>query len=98
MSDFQKFKDAVKMMALLQLTLEQMDTLKGTSIYSKKIKQKMNSLERDIEISIKEPISRLDNTDELMMNDIQNKIEMILDLSLEEMAQLRIVIEENKNG
>ena len=98
MSDFQKFKDAVKMMALLQLTLEQMDTLKGTSIYSQKIKQKINNLERDIEAIVREPMKRLDQTDELMMNDIQNKIEMILDLSLEEMAQLRIVIEENKNG
>jgi uncharacterized protein YoxC len=97
MSDFQKFKDAVKMMALLQLTLEQMDTLKGTSIYSQKIKQKINNLERDIEAIVREPMSRLDQTDELMMNDIQNKIEMILGLSLEEMAQLRVIIQENRN-
>jgi uncharacterized protein YoxC len=97
MSDFQKFKDAVKMMALLQLTLEQMDTLKGTSIYSQKIKQKINNLERDIEAIVREPMKRLDETDELMMNDIQNKVEMILGMSLEEMAQLRIVIEENRN-
>jgi len=97
MSDFQKFKDAVKMMALLQLTLEQMDTLKGTSIYSQKIKQKINNLERDIEAIVREPMSKLDQTDELMMNDIQNKIEMILGLSLEEMAQLRVIIQENRN-
>jgi len=97
MSDFQKFKDAVKMMALLQLTLEQMDTLKGTSIYSQKLKQKINNLERDIEAIVREPMKRLDETDELMMNDIQNKVEMILGMSLEEMAQLRIVIEENRN-
>lgn len=97
MSEFQRFKDAVKLMALLQLTLEQMDTLKGTSIYSHKIKQKMNNLERDLEAIIREPMRRLDNTDELMMNDIQNKIEMILDLSLEEMAQLKMVIEESRN-
>ncbi len=98
MSDFQKFKDAVKLMAMLQLTLEQMDTLKGTSIYSQKLKQKMNNLERDIEKVIKEPMSMLDHTDELMMNDIQNKIEMILGLSLEEIAQLRMVIKENRNA
>lgn len=98
MSDFQKFKDAVKMMALLQLTLEQIDTLKGTSIYSQKLKQKINNLERDIEAIVREPMKRLDETDELMMNDIQNKIEMILGMSLEEMAQLRILIEENRNG
>ena len=75
-----------------------MDTLKGTSIYSQKLKQKMNNLERDIEKVIKEPMGMLDHTDELMMNDIQNKIEMILGLSLEEIAQLRMVIEENRNA
>lgn len=97
MSDFQKFKDAVKLMAMLQLTLEQMDTLKGTSIYSQKLKQKMNNLERDIEKVIKEPMGMLDDTDELMMNDIQNKIEMILGLSLEEMAQLKVIIKEARD-
>lgn len=98
MSDFQKFKDAVKLMAMLQLTLEQMDTLKGTSIYSQKLKQKMNNLERDIERVIKEPMGMLDDTDELMMNDIQNKIEMILGLSLEEMAQLKVIIKESRDA
>lgn len=97
MSDFQKFKDAVKLMAMLQLTLEQMDTLKGTSIYSQKLKQKMNNLERDIERIIREPMGMLDDTDELMMNDIQNKIEMILGLSLEEMAQLKVIIKEARD-
>lgn len=98
MSDFQKFKDAVKLMAMLQLTLEQMDTLKGTSIYSQKLKQKMNNLERDIERIIREPMGMLDDTDELMMNDIQNKIEMILGLSLEEMAQLKVIIKEARDA
>lgn len=98
MSDFQKFKDAVKLMAMLQLTLEQMDTLKGTSIYSQKLKQKMNNLERDIERIIREPMGMLDDTDELMMNDIQNKIEMILGLSLEEMAQLKVTIKEARDA
>ena len=98
MSDFQKFKDAVKLMAMLQLTLEQMDTLKGTSIYSQKLKQKMNNLERDIERIIREPMGMLDDTDELMMNDIQNKIEMILGLSLEEMAQLKVIIKDARDA
>ena len=98
MSEFQRFKDAVKLMALLQLTLEQMDTLKGTSIYSQKLKQKMNNLERDIERIIREPMGMLDDTDELMMNDIQNKIEMILGLSLEEMAQLKVIIKEARDA
>lgn len=96
MNDYQRFQNAVKLMALLQLTLEQMDTLKGTNIYSQRMKQKINNLERDLENMIREPMKRLDGTDELMMNDIQNKIEMILDLSLEEMAQLRVIIEDSR--
>ena len=74
-----------------------MDTLKGTSIYSQKLKQKMNNLERDVERIIREPMGMLDDTDELMMNDIQNKIEMILGLSLEEMAQLKVIIKEARD-
>lgn len=98
MSDYKRFQNAVKLMALLQLTLEQMDTLKGTAIYSQRMKQKINNLERDIENVVREPMKRLDGTDELMMNDIQNKIEMILDLSLEEMAQLRVTIETERDA
>ena len=54
----------------------------------------MNTLEKSIERMIREPMSKLDGTDEMMMNDIQNKVEMILDLSLEEIAQLKLVIKE----
>ena len=47
---------------------------------------------------IREPMSKLDDTDEMMMNDIQNKVEMILDLSLEEIAQLKAVIKEGRDA
>lgn len=98
MTEFELFKNGVKLMALYQVTLEQMDILKGSPIYSKRIKQKMNSLEKDIEILIGEPMRRLDQTDEMMMNDIQNKVDMILDLSLEEIAQLKAVIKEGRDA
>lgn len=97
MKDFELFKNGVKLMALYQLTLEQMDLLKGTPIYAQRVKQQMNSLEKSIEHIIKEPMRKLDQTDEMMMNDIQNKVEMILDLSLEELAQLKAVIKESRN-
>lgn len=98
MTDFEVFKNGVKLMALYQLTLEQMDMVKKTPMYSQRIKQKMNSLEKDIELMIAEPMRRLDQTDEMMMNDIQNKIDMILDLSLEEIAQLKAVIKEGRDA
>ena len=85
-------------MALYQVTLEQMDLMKGTPIYSQRVKQQMNTLEKSIERMIREPMSKLDGTDEMMMNDIQNKVDMILDLSLEEIAQLKAVIKEGRDA
>lgn len=98
MTEFELFKEGVKLMALYQVTLEQMDLMKGTPIYSQRVKQQMNNLERSIEMMIREPMSKLDGTDEMMMNDIQNKVDMILDLSLEEIAQLKAVIKEGRDA
>ena len=89
MNEFEAFKNGVELMALYQVTLEQMDIMKGSAIYSQRVKQQMNNLEKSIEMLIRKPMEALDNTDEIMMTDIQNKIDMILDLSLEEMAILR---------
>ena len=97
MTEFELFKNGVKLMALYQVTLEQMDLMKGTPIYSQRVKQQMNTLEKSIERMIREPMSKLDGTDEMMMNDIQNKVEMILDLSLEEIAQLKAVIDKSRD-
>ena len=97
MTEFELFKNGVKLMALYQVTLEQMDLMKGTPIYSQRVKQQMNTLEKSIERMIREPMSKLDGTDEMMMNDIQNKVDMILDLSLEEIAQLKAVIEKSRD-
>tara|TARA_R110001599_G_scaffold299537_3_gene504558 strand:+ start:9573 stop:9881 length:309 start_codon:yes stop_codon:yes gene_type:complete len=98
MTEFELFKHGVKLMALYQVTLEQMDIMKGSPIYSQRVKQQMNRLEKSIEILIAEPMRRLDGTDEMMMNDIQNKVDMILDLSLEEIAQLKAVIKEGRDA
>ena len=98
MTEFELFKHGVKLMALYQVTLEQMDLMKGTPIYSQRVKQQMNNLERSIEMMIREPMSKLDGTDEMMMNDIQNKVDVILDLSLEEIAQLKLIIKEGRDA
>lgn len=98
MDKFKLFKEGVKLMALYQVTLEQMDVMKNTPIYSRRVKQQMNNLEKAIELLISEPMRKLDETDEMMMNDIQNKVDMILDLSLEEIAQLKAVIKESRDA
>ena len=97
MDKFSTFKEAIKLVALYQATLEQMDTMKGTRLYRQNIKKMMNQLETAIEQSIRGPLSALDSTDEELMSTIQFKVEMILDLSLEELAGLKLAIEEHRN-
>lgn len=94
MDKFNTFKDAIKLVALYQATLEQMDTMKGTRLYRQNIKAMMRRLETEIERAINGPLSALDSTDEELMSTIQYKVEMILDLSLEELAGLKMTIEE----
>jgi len=93
----QLFKDAVKLIALMQAVLEQMDTVKGTSLYKHKIKMQINALEKSIESTLLEPLSKLDNTDSSLFTKIQGNIEMILDMDTNELSQLRVVLEEERD-
>jgi uncharacterized protein YlaN (UPF0358 family) len=93
---FKMFENGVKLIALYQATLEQMDTMKSTALYKHNIKKMMRTLEREIERAIRAPLVQLDATDETMMSTIQYKVEAILDLSLEELAMLKMVIEEHR--
>lgn len=92
----QAFKDAVKLTALFQAVLEQMDTLKGTKLYKQKIKQQIKALESSIEKTIFGPIKNLDDINADLFTHIQNNIEMILDMDLEELSQLKVVIQEER--
>ena len=96
MEQITTFKEAIKLVALYQATLEQMDTMKGTRLYRQNIKKLMNQLERSIEQTIRGPLSALDETDEELMSTIQYKVEAILDLSLEELAGLKFVVDEHR--
>jgi len=97
MDKFTTFKEAIKLVALYQATLEQMDIMKGTRLYRQNIKNMMRSLETEIERVIRGPLSALDSTDEELMSTIQFKVEAILDLSLEELARLKMAIDEHRS-
>ena len=97
MDKFNTFKEATKLVALYQATLEQIDTMKGTRLYRQNIKNMMRSLETEIERCIRGPLSALDGTDEELMTTIQFKVEMILGLSLEELAMLKMAIDEHRD-
>jgi len=90
------FENGVKLIALYQATLEQMDTMKSTVLYKHNIKKMMRTLEKEIERSIRGPLIQLDATDETMMSTIQYKVEAILDLSLQELAMLKMVVEDHR--
>ena len=92
------FHNGVKLVALFQATLEQMDTMKSTPLYRQSVKKLINTLEREIERTIRGPLSALDSTDEQLMSTIQYKVEMILDLSLEELAGLKLAIDEHRDA
>lgn len=91
-----EFKNAVKLIALFQAALEQMDTLKGSKLYRHKLKSQMTALEKTIETTVFGPLKQLDNTDEELFNHIQKNVEMILDMSLDELSQLRVIVEESR--
>jgi phage terminase small subunit len=96
--EMEVFRNGVKLVALYQATLEQMDVMKGTVLYRHDIKSQMKRLEAKIERIIEGPLKALDEADEQMMTTIQHKAEMILDLSLEELAGLRLAVDDHRNG
>ena len=94
-----EFSNAIKLIALFQATLEQMDTLKGSKLYRQKLKNQVVSLEKTIEQTIFRPLNQLDSNDDLGLFDhIQSNIEMIMDMNVDELTQLRIELEESREN
>lgn len=96
MENYQLFKKAVKLVALMQATLEQMDELKGTALYKHKLKKLLANAERELERGIKNPLAALDKEDPELLTKIQSNVELILGLDLEELAMLRSEVDEYK--
>jgi len=96
MERFKLFKKAVKLVALMQATLEQMDELKGTALYKHKLKQLLSNTEKELERGIKNPLAALDKEDPELLTKIQSNVELILGLDLEELAMLRAEVDEYK--
>lgn len=98
MSKFNTFKEGVKLVALMQATLEQMDNLRGTSLYKLQLKYLMNKLEDLLERTLRNPLSSLDKEDPDLLTRIQSNIELILGMDLEELAMLRQEVDEYRAG
>lgn len=98
MSKYNTFKQGVKLVALLQAGLEQMDELKGTSLHRQKVKQLMAQLERELEKVLKGPLASLDKEDPDLLTRIQSNVELVLGMDLEELAMLRAEVDEYRAG
>ena len=98
MSKYNVFKEGVKLVALLQASLEQMDTLKGTALYRQKIKQLMKQLEQELEKRLERPLMSLDKEDPELLTRIQSNVELVLGMDLEELAMLSQEVDEYRAG
>jgi hypothetical protein len=98
MSKYNTFKEGVKLVALMQATLEQMDNLRGTSLYKLQLKYMMNKLEVLLERTLKNPLNSLDKEDPDLLTRIQSNIELVMGMDLEELAMLRAEIDEYREN
>ena len=78
----------------MQATLEQMDNLRGTSLYKLQLKYMMNKLEVLLEYTLRNPLSSLDKEDPDLLTRIQSNIELVMGMDLEELAMLRQEVDE----
>jgi len=98
MSKYNTFKEGVKLVALMQATLEQMDELKGTVLYKQKLKHQLGNTEKMLERALTKPLAALDQEDPELLTKIQSNIELVLGMDLEELAMLRAEIDEYRNS
>ena len=98
LNKYNVFKDAVKLVALLQASLEQMDELKGTKFYKQKVKHLMSQLEKELERHLENPLNALDQQDPELLTKIQYNVELVLGMDLEELAMLRQEIDEYRDS
>jgi hypothetical protein len=83
--DFELFNKAVKLVLLMQASLEAMDELKGLKIYRHDIKRLMNQLEKKVEMHLRGAMEQMSgDQEEFVMMQIQRGVERILDNTLED--------------
>ena len=98
LNKYNVFKEAIKLVALLQASLEQMDELKGTKFYKQKVKHLMSQLEKELERHLENPLNALDQQDPELLTKIQYNVELVLGMDLEELAMLRQEIDEYRDS
>ena len=90
---YEMFADIVKLVALLQASLEQMDELKNAPLYKHKLKNLCRNLETEIERTIRVPLRNLDSTDEGLMSRVQANVEMVMSMTADELAAMQVELD-----
>ena len=82
-----KFREAVRLVILVQATLEAMDDFKGTKLYKQDVKKLMNNLERKLEWMINDPLKKLSaQKEEFLLMRISKGVDDLLNTALEDIA------------
>ena len=78
------YNEAVKLIVLLQATIEKMDEFKGTNLYRQDIRNSMNNLNTKVERHIRPQLQAIDEQEEIstIFDQVKGRIEMIVDLPL----------------
>ena len=79
-----RVREVVKLMVILQASLEQMDEIKGVShLYRQDIKKSINNLEKKLEIYLRPLLDTIPLEQESIFMQIQRGVDQILQSTLE---------------
>lgn len=81
----EQWEDFVKLLALLNIIAEKVESLKYAPIVKQGLKNKLNGLAKEMDRSIMVYIDKLYETDEMLFQQMQQNIEAFLELEIVEM-------------
>lgn len=82
--EYALFNKVVKLMLILQASLEQMDDLKSTSVYKQSVRNSINNLEVKLERYIGPFIKQMGSDEEFIMMQIQRGVDEIVNNTIED--------------
>jgi len=86
-----RFREVMKLMIVLQASLEQMDEIKDVPhLYRQDIKKSVNMLERKLEAYLRPMLDTIPQEQEAIFMQIQRGVDAILDNTLEDIHNFNI--------
>lgn len=83
--EIQRFREVVKLIIILQTSLEQMDEIKSIPhLYRQDIKRSINTLELKIERYLEPLLKTIPNSEEAIFMQVQRGVDSILEKTIEE--------------